>query len=101
MLQTLLRRLLGRTGPRRSYPKVVGVGLNKTGTSTLGVCLRHWGFRHTSVSKEAFALWRSGGAAALKREVRRFDSFEDWPWALMYREIDAAYPGSKFILTRR
>ena len=29
------------------------------------------------------------------------DSFEDYPWALMYEEIDRRYPGSKFILTTR
>ncbi len=28
--------------------KVFGIGLNKTGTTTLGLCLQHWGFRHKS-----------------------------------------------------
>src|SRR5690606_2198995 len=31
----------------------------------------------------------------------RYDSFEDWPWPLLYRELDQRYPGSKFILTTR
>ncbi len=35
------------------------------------------------------------------RTVARFDSFEDWPFPLIYREIDERYPNSKFILTVR
>ena len=29
------------------------------------------------------------------------ESLEDWPWILLYRELDHAFPGSKFILTVR
>ena len=31
----------------------------------------------------------------------RFDAFQDNPWPLVYREMDARHPGSKFILTVR
>ena len=81
--------------------KVVGIGLNKTGTTTLGACLRHWGLNHISCDREAFDLWRAGKTDELLRWVERFDSFEDWPWPLIYREIDRAFPGTRFILTRR
>ena len=81
--------------------KVVGIGLNKTGTSTLGACLRHWGLKHTSYSVEASDLWREGELERLLEHVRRFDSFEDWPWPLLYKEIDERFPRTKFILTRR
>lgn len=81
--------------------KVVGIGLNKTGTTSLGACLQHWGYRHISHSHEAFLLWRDGDINGLLEWVSRYDSFEDWPWPLVYREIDAAFPGTKFILTRR
>ncbi len=30
-----------------------------------------------------------------------YSAFEDNPWPLLFREIDAAYPGSRFILTVR
>lgn len=33
--------------------------------------------------------------------IERFDSLDDYPWYLLYREIDEEFPGSKFILTRR
>ena len=81
--------------------KVVGVGLNKTGTTTLGACLRHWSFRHRSWDREAFGLWLEGRHDELLAQVDDYDSFEDFPWLLLYREIDARHPGSKFILTRR
>ncbi|MGH8497203.1 MAG: sulfotransferase [Methylococcales bacterium] len=81
--------------------KTVGVGLNRTGTSTLGVCLQHWGMKHISCNREALELWREQDVAALLQWVAQYDSFEDWPWPLLYREIDAAFPGTKFILTRR
>lgn len=81
--------------------KIVGVGLNKTGTSTLGVCMKHWGMKHMSCSREALELWHTRDFEALLRWVENCDSFEDWPWPLLYREIDAAFPGTKFILTRR
>ena len=81
--------------------KVVGIGLNKTGTKTLGACLRHWGFRHRSCDYEAFQLWRHGRIDDLLRSMEQYDSFEDWPWPLVYRDIDRAFAGTKFILTRR
>ena len=84
-----------------SRGKVVGIGLNKTGTSTLGVCLRHWSMKHSSYDVKAFNLWRKRDYDGLLGQVSHFDSFEDWPWPLMYKEIDRAFPGSQFILTRR
>lgn len=33
--------------------------------------------------------------------VQQHDSFEDWPFPLVYRYLDVKYPGSKFILTTR
>ena len=81
--------------------KVVGIGLNRTGTTTLGICLEHFGYRHTSVHQAAFELFRNGDMNSLMEIVAQFDSFEDWPWPLVYRQIEAQYPDSKFILTKR
>jgi len=81
--------------------KIVGIGLNKTGTKSLGQCMKHWQMKHISFSPPAFQLWRAGNLPELMTWVDRYQSFEDWPWPLIYREIDKAHPGSKFILTRR
>jgi hypothetical protein len=81
--------------------KVVGVGLNKTGTKTLSVCLTQWGFNHITWDLASFQQYQRGDYETLWKTMRAYDSFEDWPWPLMYKEIDAQFPGSKFILTIR
>ena len=72
-------------------PKVVGVGLNKTGTKTLRHCLQHWGYRHQSYDLDAFQLYRNKDFLALFQWMDRYDSFEDWPWPLFYESIDARF----------
>lgn len=82
--------------------KIVGVGLSKTGTKTLGTCLGDYlGCRHKTYDLAAFNQFRRKEYAALMQTVARYDSFEDWPWPLLYREIDATFPESRFILTIR
>jgi hypothetical protein len=81
--------------------KVIGAGLNKTGTKTLRYYLMRWGFRHRSYELPAFRQYRAGRIAELLDSMESFDSFEDWPWPLMYREIDERYPDAQFVLTMR
>jgi len=82
-------------------PKVFCIGFHKTGTTTLEVALKKLGYKVTGsfgtkdpdiagkVHEMAYAM------------VERFDAFEDNPWPVLYKELDARFPGSKFILTRR
>ena len=82
--------------------KIFGIGLNKTGTSTLGQCGKILGYRCTSCDKgllEDISL--RNDFTRIKKTVSQFDLFEDWPWPLIYKELDLMYPGSKFILTKR
>ncbi len=81
--------------------KIVGVGLNKTGTKTLGYYLKQWGFQHKSFDLDAFNLYRDGRFEELFDMMQPYDSFEDWPWPLMFREIDSNFPDARFILTVR
>lgn len=81
--------------------KVIGVGLNKTGTKSLRSCLHEWGYRHRTCDADAFDRFRAGGTDELLDEMADYDSFEDWPWPLMYREIDERYPDARFVLTVR
>jgi hypothetical protein len=37
----------------------------------------------------------------IMRYVEEYDSFDDCPWYLLYREIDERFSGSNFVLTRR
>jgi len=81
--------------------RVFGIGLNKTGTKTLGTCLTQLGYHHKSVDKHAFELYKNGDLNSLFEIIDRYDSFEDWPWPLIYKEVDQKFPDSKFILTIR
>ena len=81
--------------------KVIGVGLNKTGTKTLKHILEKWDFRHQSYDLTAFNLYREGKVEQLLDWMEDYESFEDWPWPLMYREIDARFPDAVFVLTTR
>lgn len=85
----------------KARPKVIGVGLNKTGTKTLKRYLLLWGFRHRTYDLDAFRLYRAGKTKELLQSMEQSDSFEDWPWPLMYREIDERFPDAKFVLTTR
>lgn len=81
--------------------KVVGVGMHKTGTKSLASALRTLGYRVTG----PFGIDDPSTAReALPRALeilRDFDAAQDNPWPFLYRELDAAFPGSKFILTHR
>lgn len=81
--------------------KIVGVGLGKTGTSTLGAACRLLGFSHKTHDPKLFDELHRGNKLACMDEVSRFESFDDFPWNLLYRDIDRRYPGSLFILTVR
>lgn len=81
--------------------KIIGIGLNKTGTTTLGQCLRQLGFSVTSVHMDLLRQIKRGDLRQTFLTMEKFDSFKDWPWPIIYKEIDQQYPGSKFILTTR
>jgi hypothetical protein len=87
--------------------KVIGIGLNKTGTKTLGRYLERWGFRHrtydSSNTRESasYTLYARGDVEGLLAIVAAHDSVEDWPWPLLYREIDERFPEARFVLTVR
>jgi hypothetical protein len=85
-----------------SRRKVFGVGLNKTGTSTLGECLVRLGYRHRSYSSAALRAYREGRIEAVLAMTEGFDSCEDWPWPLVWRELFARYgERARFVLTTR
>jgi methyl-accepting chemotaxis protein len=42
-----------------------------------------------------------GDLTAIYEVAAEADAFEDWPWLLLFRELDLAFPGSRFVLTTR
>ena len=70
--------------------KIFGIGLNKTGLTTLTralIILGYRGAQHPSPTKYA--------------NIRHDDFIVDMPVPYRYRELDVRFPGSKFILTVR
>ena len=81
--------------------KVVGIGLPKTGTTSLGYCMRRFGFKHRTFDMNLAVKVKRNQIAEVLSEAERHESFEDWPWFVLYREFDRKFPKSKFILTIR
>lgn len=93
-----LYRTLKKNGNKE---KVFGIGMPKTGTTTLGAVLDTLGYRHYTYDMDLTVKVRKGDLTSLFRKIRHYDSFEDWPWHLVYKELDKNYPEAKFILTVR
>ena len=86
----------------KSHSKIFGIGLNKTGTTTLGQCGKILGYRCTSCDRNLLEdVVLRNDFTRVKQTVSHYNFFEDWPWPLIYKELDHLYPGSKFILTTR
>jgi hypothetical protein len=81
--------------------KIIGIGLNKTGTKTLKAYLLRMGFKHHSYDLDLFNHYRKNNFSHIFDVMEDMESFEDWPWPLMYKEIDRKFPDAKFILTIR
>ena len=87
--------------------KVFGIGLNKTGTKTLGTYLQAFGFRHRSYDSDntrtspSYDLYQAGQVDRLLDIMEDYDSCEDWPWPLLYQQLDERFPDARFVLTVR
>ena len=92
--------------------KVFGIGMFKTGTTTLGAALDALGFRtyNGPWKDQSRCPWHPWGAdmdhfrpyrESICQLVDQFDAMEDYPFMFIYPLLDEWYPGSKFILTTR
>jgi hypothetical protein len=84
-------------------PKVFCIGFQKTGTTSLYAALSMLGYRTASVIGRDWSAERlaAEGAQLCVDTARDYDAVQDMPWPIFFRELDAAFPGSKFILTMR
>lgn len=82
--------------------KIFVVGAPKTGTTSAGDALRRLGYDVLSWPMyRLFNCLQTRDLDALRRAVDAHDAFEDLPFTVLYKVLDAAYPGSRFILTIR
>jgi hypothetical protein len=81
--------------------KVFGIGFHKTGTTSLAVALRTLGYRVTGPNGVDDPHIATNVHAMAYSLLERFDAFQDNPWPILFKELDARCPTSKFILTVR
>jgi hypothetical protein len=91
--------------PTANLDKVFVVGFSKTGTKSAGFALGILGYRRATWGPQAYGMvanWHEGRFTETMRDtLEAHDAFDDWPWSLMFKELDERYPTAKFILTRR
>lgn len=107
----------------RSREKVFGIGMFKTGTTSLTEALKVLGYKAgpcgesdttrftdlTGITAQDYVKWpklaaklhQSDHWPMLLSAARESASFADGPWLFLYQEFDQAFPGNKFILTLR
>ncbi|MDC1499579.1 hypothetical protein N8390_10585 [Amylibacter sp.] len=82
--------------------KVFGIGLSKTGTTSLYASLALLGYKTITYRHMAEIGMHSWFRGDFKIDhLDGIDAATDLPVAPFFRELDQAYPGSKFILTKR
>ncbi|WP_127844465.1 sulfotransferase family protein [Psychroflexus aestuariivivens] len=85
----------------QTKPKVVCIGWHKTGTSTMGDALLSLGYKVIGAREDlAYSLLEENIQPALT-VADDFEALQDVPWAALFKELDQAFPNSKFILTTR
>lgn len=95
-LVRFVRRNIARTRRR----KIFGIGLSRTGTQTLNACLETLGYH--SIHNPDHLLQLENGALSFDMvRTNTYEALSDLPIARFYRDLDRAFPGSRFILTVR
>jgi hypothetical protein len=83
--------------------RIFGIGMHKTGTTSLDVALKTLGIEsgHWITAHWAKAIWREMNSEGKSPTLEKHYAVSDLPIPLLYKKLDVAYPGSKFILTTR
>jgi Sulfotransferase domain len=89
----------------KAFNKVFGIGANKTGTTTLQQCFHIAGLNVAPQEPgEVLGMQLARGVFdGMRRYIDAFDAFQDAPFAhrTTFAQVDAMYPGSRFVLTVR
>jgi len=80
--------------------KIFGIGLSKTGTTSLTHALKIMGY-HTIHYPFNVLKYQNGELVLNAGRLNRYDACTDSPVARFFRELDKHFPNSKFILTQR
>lgn len=94
----------GEHGAKGRGSKVFGVGMHRTGTTSLRRAFNLLGLRCLEDEGCWFLTGLDDAGELVFRptaEIDRYDAFADNPVPLFVAELDAAFPGSRFVLTHR
>jgi Sulfotransferase domain/N-terminal domain of galactosyltransferase len=83
--------------------RIFGIGMHKTGTNSLDTALKMLGFdsTHWDSPKRARKVWEEMASYGRSKTIESHYAWCDFPITTLYKQLDKAYPGSKFILTTR
>lgn len=81
--------------------KVICIGWHKTGTTTIGDALLKLGYYVNGARLDLAEPLYKGDFDYIIDVAKKFEALQDIPWASLYKELDEAFPNSKFILTVR
>ncbi|HZU14651.1 MAG TPA: sulfotransferase [Chloroflexota bacterium] len=88
-------------------PKIFGIGLERTGTTSLTNALNWLGFstvhypEDETTRTEIYRHFSSGSNLIRLSLLDHCDALTDTPVCCIYKALDLSYPGSRFILTVR
>lgn len=85
----------------RSWNKIFGIGLSKTGTTSLAAALRILGLRACDYPHDARTQAQLESGDYDLAVLRQNDALTDTPAAYCFPQLDEQFPGSLFILTER
>jgi len=79
--------------------KIFCIGYIKTGTKSIGYCLKELGYDHLSFNPYVAKDFQESNFKKLIQYASKFDSFDDIPWndEKLIPILDKSYPNSKFI----
>lgn len=101
----MIRKKIAVANILKKTTKVFCIGRNKTGTTSIKVCLKELGYKVGNQAKGELLLekYLARDFNSIIKFSKSADAFQDVPFSLpfTYMFLDQAYPGSKFILTIR
>jgi hypothetical protein len=81
--------------------RIFGIGLPKTGTSSLHAALKRLGFASSHFPHDDATVSELRNGQYALSILQRLDAVSDIPIPAVFPQLDEAWPGSKFILTVR
>ena len=99
-------RMLERCAMKTKLPKVICVGMPKTGTTSLEAVFRLMGYRVSGNDAEAMCMLSTDPelkvhGTSLMAKAADCDFLRVDPWNRLYDKLDVKFPDTKFVLTER